>query len=68
MGRLCSTQEMRNVYRVLVGQSVCQRPLKKLRGSGRLILKWSIRIQGLRMWIGFKWLGIGSRCCIILLR
>jgi hypothetical protein len=34
--------------------------LKDLDLNGRKILKWVLKISGMRVWIGFMWLRIGS--------
>jgi hypothetical protein len=47
--------EMRNAYKLLVGNHGGRRPLGRYRRNGRFILR-----NRMCEWIGFKWLRMGT--------
>jgi hypothetical protein len=52
---------MRNVYKVLAGETEVERPLLRYIGVNvGILLKWILKKQGVRMWAGFIWLRIGT--------
>jgi hypothetical protein len=48
-GALTHMGDMSNAYRILDGKR-----------EGRVILKWILKKCGVRVWIGFMWLRIGT--------
>jgi len=52
--------EVRNVYKVLVGKPEMKRLLGSSGIDGRIILKYILEKQGVRSWTGFVWLRIGT--------
>jgi hypothetical protein len=54
--------EMRNVYKIFVGKSGDERPLRRLDLNERIILglKWMLEKLGRSVRIGFMWLRIGT--------
>jgi hypothetical protein len=43
-------EKMRNPYKTLVGKSDRKRPLGRLRQTGRIILKWVLKGDGMCMY------------------
>jgi len=60
MGGACSTHDMRNAYKILVGKHEGKRPLGRICVDGRIILEWILRKLGGKGWTGFIWLRIGT--------
>jgi hypothetical protein len=52
-------RKLRNEY-ILVGNLKGRDHLKDLDVHARIILKWIIQKQSVRLWTGFIWLRIGS--------
>ena len=53
-------EEMRGVYRVLVGKLEGKRPLGDPGVDGRIILRWIFRKWDVGEWAGSSWLRIGT--------
>jgi hypothetical protein len=52
--------EMRNAHKMLVGQSEGKIAFGGPSVDERIILKWILKKQGVRVWTRFKWLRIRS--------
>jgi hypothetical protein len=52
--------DRRGVYRVLVGNSECRRPLGRPRFRWEDNIKMDLQEVGCGAWIGFIWLRIGT--------
>jgi hypothetical protein len=52
--------QMKNAYKIMVGKSKGKRPLKRPRCRWEDNIKMNIKEIGLRAWIGFMWLRIGT--------
>jgi hypothetical protein len=52
--------EMRNAYKILVGKPEGKIPLRRLGRRWEDIIKLGLREVGFEVWIGFKWLRIGT--------
>jgi hypothetical protein len=50
---------LRNVKKILVRRSEKKNPFGKPRQRRLIIVKWIIRKQGKKVWIGFEWLRVG---------
>jgi hypothetical protein len=57
---------MRNAYRCFLEKSEAKRPLGRPCMGRRIILKWILSKQGMRIWTGFSKLRKGSsgRVCV----
>jgi len=53
--------EMRNAYSIVIRKPERNRPRGRPRIDGRIILKWIIKKEDVRIWSGFYWLRIGTR-------
>jgi hypothetical protein len=52
-----STQgDTRNAYNILVKNG----PLERPGVDGTMILKWTLKKEGVRVWTGLNWFGVGS--------
>jgi hypothetical protein len=51
--------KMKNVYKIWVGKPEAKRILEGLGIFGRIVLKWTFRKSGGKIWTGFIWLSIG---------
>jgi hypothetical protein len=59
-GHVARMGEERKVYKILVGKLEVKRHLGRPRCRWENGIKMDLREIGLRMWIGFDWLRIGS--------
>jgi hypothetical protein len=53
--------EKRTAYRILVGKSEGKRPLRRPRSMSVDNIEMDLREIGWMVWIGLKWLRIGTR-------
>jgi len=59
-GRVALVEEVRGVYRVLMGEREGKRPLGRPRRRWEDNIKMDLQEVGLRVWTGSSWLRIGT--------
>jgi len=64
-GHVAHTEEMRNVYKILVGKPEGKRPLGRPRGRWKNSIRMNLREIGVKVWFGFIWLMIGTSCRLL---
>jgi hypothetical protein len=52
MGRAYRTNDMKNVYKILVGKPEGKNHLEDLYEDGKIILEWILGKQGEKVWTG----------------
>jgi hypothetical protein len=62
MGRECSMHEMRNAYKLwlILEKFEARDHLRGLGIDGRIMLKWMLKKQGVKVWTAFNRFKIGS--------
>jgi hypothetical protein len=61
VARTCSTyEEVRNAYRILVGNPGGNRRFGRPKVTGRLVLELIVNIFDIRFWVGYKWHNLRS--------